>query len=216
MNFLSHYYCHRSASPHFNFGLLFPDFLGIVSRDYKLHAFEKDYRSPDDDFYRGMKHHELADSLWHYHPYFNEKTHQIKALLAAFGMKDKPYRPFFMTHVMLELLLDRQLVLHENAIALSMYESLDEVEQDFVAQLFTKDDLQQKFQAFFQNFRKNRYVLSYADNEMFVYALNRLFSRVNHPHIQTHEKDIFVSELDKIVENDYKQPLDAISNEKIS
>lgn len=216
MNFISHFYCHQNENPEFNFGLLFPDFLGIISRKYKLHQFEADYTGKSQAFLNGIVHHKLADEKWHYNAYFETKTQAIKRILAEFGMADKPYRPFFMTHVMLELLLDRQIVRFEKSVAENMYKSLEAIDASFLKSLFQDEKLTEKFLPFFKNFTENRYTLTYADNEMFVYALNRLFSRVGNPMLNLAETNNFVQRLDLVVENDYINPLHSISNERIS
>jgi hypothetical protein len=216
MNFISHYYCHGGTSHEFNFGLLFPDFLGIVDRNYKLNQFLDDYDGGSTEFILGIKHHQLADELWHYGDYFNEKTNAIKSLLKEYNMVERPFRPFFMTHVMLEILLDRTIVKHERQVAISLYESLEQIDPIFIEGLFKNQEVNMRFQGFFKNFTENRYTLSYANNEKYIYALNRLFARVKHPAIELVETDNFVAQLDEIVSKDYKIPLQEISNERIS
>ncbi len=216
MNFISHFYCHQTDSPYHNFGLHFPDFLGIVNREYKLTQFLTDYQGNCEEFLIGIKNHIRADEIWHSHIYFKEKTEQIKKVLADFEMLEKPYRPFFMTHVMLEILLDRAIILNEQQVAINMYQSLEKCDLNFLKALFVDEKSNDKFNRFFHEFLKNRYTLTYADNEMFIYALNRLFSRVNHPAINIAETDKFVSQLDEIVSKDYTVPLQEISNERIS
>ncbi|MFY0672839.1 MAG: hypothetical protein JXQ87_05520 [Bacteroidia bacterium] len=216
MNFISHFYCHGGLSNEFNFGLLFPDFLGIVDRRYKLNQFLSDYSGGNSEFVLGVKHHQLADELWHYGDYFNQKTEAIKNVLKIHNMVDRPFRPFFMTHVMLELLLDRTIVRQEQEVAISLYESLEKIESKFLDELFNDRVLSSRFRGFFENFTENRYTLSYAYNEKFIYALNRLFERVKHPAIELQETDSFVLQLDEIISKDYKIPLQEISNERIS
>lgn len=216
MNFISHYYCHGGTSHEFNFGLLFPDFLGILDRSYKLNQFLENYHGGNAEFISGIKHHQLADEMWHYGNYFNEKTKEIKKILKNYEMVDKPYRPFFMTHVMLEILLDRTIVIHEKQVAISLYESLEKVDSEFLDSLISQDELKARFSSFFESFTENRYTLSYANNEKFIYALNRLFARVKHPSIELLETDNFVQQLDEVISKDYKLPLKEISNERVS
>lgn len=218
MNFLSHYTVHHNSEPVFNFGLLFPDFLGIISRGYKLKQFKKDFGSKNTHFLNGIAHHELADALWHESIFFREKCAGIKKILNDFGFVDKPFRPFFMSHVMLEILLDRTIVLKEERLTDDMYTSLEAVEKELIENINEIHPATREFGRFFANFRSNRYVFSYGSNEMFIYALNRLFSRVNHPQLifeDDSQRDNFVHKLDTLIIDDYHFILEVIRNERV-
>lgn len=217
MNFISHFYCHeKEGQDLFNFGLVFPDFLGMVSRRHKLRIFLDELKIGDEaaEFVNGIKHHEKADKIWHVHDYFAAKTEAIKNVLAEYNLTKKPYRPFFMTHVMLEILVDRMIVKHEHHKALAMYSSLQRVEDSFVKKLFIDKELSHKFLLFKSSFLEKRYALQYGHNESFIYALNRLFQRVNHPTIEMKEYHKFVKRLDSLVEHDYKTALEDIAKSR--
>lgn len=215
MNFVAHYYCHHSTDPNFNFGLLFPDFLGIVDRKFKLSHFEKQYQGGNQALLLGIAHHKLADSLWHQGTYFVQKTAEMHGLLRFFGLDQPPYRPFFMCHVMLELLIDRHLVRNTPQVAHDMYHALEAVSHDFLGGLFQSSQRAEAFRQFFSKFVANRYTLSYANNEMFVYALNRLFTRAKQPTLPSLQTDTFVERFDELVVQDYLKPLDEIAHAQI-
>jgi len=216
MNFLSHFYVHSRDSHEFNFGLLFPDFLGIVNRNYKLRQFQSDYDGLSKEFEQGIQYHLRADHYWHDCDFFLEKSELIKTVLERFSFNEKPYRPFFMTHVGLEILLDRHIVLNDYEVCNHMYDSLEAVPTDFIRGLFKDSTEAERMLQFFANFTAHRYVFSYANNEMFIYALNRLFSRVKHPNLSfssDKNRDKFVSQLDEVINEDYKSILETIRNE---
>ena len=218
MNFLSHYNVHATESPEFNFGLLFPDFLGIISRGYKLQHFKNDFSGESPNLLLGIAHHELADGLWHQSGFFKDKCDLIKVVLSAYGFYKKPFRPFFMSHVMLEILMDRAIVRESEAHPNKMYDSLEEVGDALIQEISDVHKATSEFGRFFANFRSNRYVFSYSDNEMFIYALNRLFSRVKHPQLvftDRIQRDSFVQELDSLIEKDYHTILEDIRNERV-
>ncbi|MBI3142576.1 MAG: hypothetical protein HYZ16_07100 [Bacteroidetes bacterium] len=215
MNFVAHYYCHHRADNHFNFGLLFPDLLGIMDRKFKLTHFERQYLGGDPALLLGIDHHKLADGLWHNGDYFTKKTAKIHKVLSLYGMDKPPYRPFFMCHVILELLIDRHLVLNMPQVANDMYEDLESINETFLSGLFNSPQRTETFKLFFARFVANRYTLSYASNEMFVYALNRLFSRANQPALPDLQMGIFVEQIDELVVQDYLTPLDEIAHVQI-
>lgn len=216
MNFLSHYQVHSRDVHEFNFGLLFPDFLGILNRDYKLGQYKSDYAGPSNHFVEGLDYHVRADAYWHDCVYFKEKCQLLKDVFTSFGFGERPYRPFFMTHVALELLIDRQLVLKDEAVCENMYHSLANVDSVFLDGLFQQRGETERMLNFLKNFIDRRYVFSYGDNEMFVYALNRLFSRIGHPQLtfsNEENRDTFVYQLDHAVKKDYNTILETISHE---
>ncbi|MGB0430683.1 MAG: hypothetical protein ACPGLV_09435, partial [Bacteroidia bacterium] len=159
MNFISHFYCHRATSPIHNFGLHFPDFIGIVDRNLKLNTYLGGYDLKNQQFLLGIKNHLKADEIWHNHTFFKAKTRLIKEVLKQYGISDKPYRPFFMTHVMLEILLDRAIIRYEKQVAEDMYLSLEKCDDVFLNTLFKDADISKKFMRFFNNFRTKRYAL---------------------------------------------------------
>lgn len=218
MNFLSHHTVHAIENPEFNFGLLFPDFLGIISRSYKLKQFKKDFSKERPSLLLGIAHHELADGIWHESSFFKNKCSLIKSVLASYGFNERPFRPFFMSHVMLEILLDRAIVQASEDHADQMYRSLDAIDTDLIQQISRVNEATAEFGKFFASFRSNRYVFSYADNEMFIYALNRLFSRVHHPQLlfkDNSQRNSFVQELDELIETDYNTIVEDIRNERV-
>ena len=214
MNFLSHYYVHHRSSEYFNFGLLFPDILGGFSRDLKLGIFKSQYNGGNLDFLEGVAHHELADGLWHNHAYFTVKRAEMKEILIKHGLDQLPYRPFFITHIILELLLDRMLLSEKNGLGEAMYNSLEKLPQEFLLGLFEDKEVSESFCLFFQRFLKARFVLNYIDDDKFMISLNQLFTRINQPSIAFSESNKFVQELDQLVRFDYKTVLNEISDQK--
>lgn len=216
MNFLSHYHIHGTEVDEFNFGLLFPDFLGILNRSYKLSQFLHDYAGGIEPFVKGIDYHVRADAYWHGCAYFKDKCQLLKEVFQEYGFGEKPYRPFFMTHVALELLIDRQIVRDQTSLCEKMYASLAQLKQEFLQNLFQEKTETERMLSFLKNFVDNRYVFSYANNEMFVYALNRLFSRVRHPQLafsNEENRDTFVDQLDNAINKDYTHILQTLSNE---
>lgn len=216
MNFLSHYHIHSREEDEFNFGLLFPDFLGIVNRSYKLGQFLNDYSNGSSAFIHGVDYHVRADAYWHSCTYFKEKCQLLKEVFQSHGFGERPYRPFFMTHVALELLIDRQIVRDQYHLGEGMYASLARVEQDFLGSLFLEKAETERMLTFLKKFVEKRYVFLYADNELFVYALNTLFSRIGHPQLafsNAENRDTFVYQLDHAINKDYTHILETISYE---
>lgn len=208
MNFLSHFYLDGSNDHKLNFGLLFPDFLGIIDRSVKVHQLLPEIDEKEESFKHGISLHVRADAIWHNSDYFKFKTELIGDVLRDFEFYEKPYRPFFMTHVMLEILLDRMLLLQKPDLATGMYNSLEGLEKQWIIQLFSNEKLSENMPKFVSNFTDSRYVYKYSDNAHFIYALNRLFKRVGLPgfEFQDHdERDIFVNRLDHCINTDYEE-----------
>ncbi|MCB0736907.1 MAG: hypothetical protein KDC92_05285 [Bacteroidetes bacterium] len=216
MNFLSHYKTDGSQNHQQNFGLLLPDFLGIVNRKLKMHHLLEGAR--ETEVVKGIKLHLRADDYWHSSKFFIQKNELIKKVLIDFDFVEKPYRPFFMTHVILELLLDRALVLQNETLCHNMYGSIEKFERSWLNYLNIDGATVDKLENFVESFIKYRYVFQYANNEQYIYALNRLFQRVRHPELEftsENELNIFVTALDSTIQNDYENIFHEIRNQPI-
>lgn len=174
----------------------------------KVHQLLPEIDEKEESFKHGISLHVRADAIWHNSDYFKFKTELIGDVLRDFEFYEKPYRPFFMTHVMLEILLDRMLLLQKPDLATGMYNSLEGLEKQWIIQLFSNEKLSENMPKFVSNFTDSRYVYKYSDNAHFIYALNRLFKRVGLPgfEFQDHdERDIFVNRLDHCINTDYEE-----------
>jgi len=180
VNFFAHYYFHNKADdPWHNAGLLFPDLLRIFTAGQRIshkdpvflggHEFE--------NLCTGINKHFKADELFHNWQFFETQNHEIALQFRESGLNFS--RDWFLAHIFIELALDHTLVLKNEKCVEQLYFDLKHCEPNGWNNFFEICSLNQseKWNVGLNRFIENRYILSYKDTEMVVYALNRIYQR---------------------------------------
>jgi hypothetical protein len=214
MNFLSHYFFDNIPGNHYyNFGLILPDLLGIYNRKWKFST--KVIPKNDHHFSQinsGALRHLQTDHEFHNSDWFQIKRQEVKALLYKHNLNFSPFRPFFISHILVELILDRVILKKDIETAHHFYTDMDLINDEVIVSLLNKSNFAPagEFISFFNRFRQHRYVFTYADNEKFIFSLNRIFSRVNNPIFEGEFKEILIHlifETEQLINNDlYEAP----------
>lgn len=188
MNFLSHFYFDGLANqPYWNLGLVLPDFMGMVQRGWKIrpHQIPEDAATDDHDrvLVGGIKQHLRMDEFFHGSYFFKENNRLIRNYLASCGIKYPPYRVSFVSHVFLEILMDRILVKQDPSLARQFYQELGNVALDRLKAFFRHYSLtyNAEFDRFINRFLKQQFLFDYAEDEAFFRGLNGVFRRVRQP-----------------------------------
>lgn len=218
MNFLSHYYIDNiDEQVVHNFGLMFPDFMGMCNRG--LHVNKIINQVDNVELMGGIQKHFSLDNLWHHHQVFDALRFKLKQILRQYGFSASPYRPFFITHIIAEIGIDRIIALNEPNKIDQLYKDVAVFEaqhMQVVHFLPTKNKL--RMETFLETFIDAKYVYKYADNESFIYTLNRMFERVNNP-ILKFEKPAqlhnFVKQIDECIQNDFDAIFKSMSKDRI-
>ncbi len=184
MNFLSHYYFDRkNTNPYEVLGIILPDLMKNANKNWNLHPERNEnlYQSlpHQKSILKGWKRHLKVDQLFHNSDFFKHHQHQIKLVLRDI-LKDSPVKPFFIGHISLELLLD-SLLITEKLISVDVfYQHLNAIEKEELDLFLNLNKINDKdqFYKFFTNFKKERYVYSYADESKIAYALRRICMRI--------------------------------------
>lgn len=117
MNFISHFYFDRHVPDSlFAVGVSTPDLLSIYNRSIRLHDRRIQHLTTiagtpeQQQFLHGVLRHFDGDKVFHSSKFFEEETHHLSAVLRqAFGEAQIP-RSFFVSHVLLELIIDKVLI----------------------------------------------------------------------------------------------------------
>ena len=114
MNFLSHYYFERhNQNSNVVIGTILPDLVKNAEKEWNLFPqkneklFNKDLQL--NSLLEGWKRHLEVDIIFHSSDFFNEQMAKLKQLLLPI-LKNSPVRPFFLSHIGVELVLDHLLV----------------------------------------------------------------------------------------------------------
>ncbi|QNL49433.1 hypothetical protein H8S90_22330 [Olivibacter sp. SDN3] len=180
MNFLSHFYFERKKNnPERTLGSILPDLLRNMDREIRIfpekHAeiYVKDAKLLN--IFRGWRRHIETDRVFHNNVFFIDKTRQLKAHLTPVVI-DTPIRTSFLSHIALELLLDRLLLkdswLHEN----DFYEQLGDVDEKKLVEFLNLSGVEDasSFVFFFKSFIADKYLGTYRNMEQVSYALDQV------------------------------------------
>jgi acyl carrier protein phosphodiesterase len=194
MNFIAHYYLDRNhPSAYFQLGTFFPDLLRFSHPKIKAHHIEQRGDAQSRHVFEGIQKHLAMDKVFHQSSYFQEKTKLLRDLLVEQGFQSKGIRVSFLAHIATEILFDRILMLDNSKLGSSFYSSLNTIEHAPVHALLHHQEAYRAdvFEAHFDRFRTNRWLLSYVETEHVFYALNRICERLGTPGFTPHDYQDF-------------------------
>jgi hypothetical protein len=191
MNFLSHYYFDRDGTNCYHtLGTVLPDLLKNADKTIVLHPEKLHHVNASVNcIVTGWNKHLAVDRYFHSSDFFLSHSHQLKKLLAPV-IEGSPVKPFFLGHIALELILDNLLITTNKITAHSFYEHMmgcdKEIIQEFLTAAGLKDST--RFFRFFEGFKKDGYLHTYAETTQIAYALKRICMRVwENPFTPAHE-----------------------------
>ncbi len=191
MNFLSHYYFDRGEADNYHIlGTILPDLLKNADKTIVLHP-EK-LRHADEDInsiISGWNKHLAVDKYFHSSEFFLEHSHQLKLLLAPV-IEGSPVKPFFLGHIGVELILDNLLLTTHKIDVHHFYDHLKGCSNDKIEGFLNFAGLHDstRFFRFFEGFKRDSYLHTYAETQQIAYALKRICMRVwNDPFTSRHE-----------------------------
>lgn len=218
MNFLSHFYFERQVNdPHRALGSVLPDLLRNMDREIRLFP-EKNVALFIDDKHtsqmlKGWCRHLATDRFFHNNIFFLEKTRQLKAHLSPVVL-NTPIRASFLSHIALEILLDRLLLkdswLHEN----DFYSQLQDVDRESLSTFLRLAGLQDTavFISFFNAFISDRYLGTYREMAKVTYALDQVCKKF-WPQGLNEDKKVQLTEALNTYEEDLAHNYKSIFNE---
>ncbi len=201
MNFLSHYYFDRNVTDcYFILGTVLPDLLKNADKTVVLHPEKLQHPSNKkvNSLISGWNKHLEVDRHFHSSDFFKTHSHQLKkALLPA--IQGSPVKPFFLGHIAVELILDNLLITTGKLSVNSFYTHLSSCTHSALQEFFDMAGLKDPsiFLRYFEKFKKDQYLHTYAEPNQITYALKRICMRVwQDPFTPQHEAG-----MTKIIEN---------------
>ena len=187
MNYLAHGR-HYTHDPYFLAGTAAPDWLSVIDRRMRLRSKTVTHFTTAADpqlaaFARGVMQHHADDDWFHQQRAFVELslqfTLQIRDLLAP----DDGFRPSFVGHILVELLMDSCLDEDHPQLLPSYYAALQQLDPDLLQRhinaLATKQtDL---LATFIPRFQTERFLADYRDNARLLHRLNQVMRRAKLP-----------------------------------
>lgn len=182
MNFLSHYYFDKDTNPYQILGSVLPDLFKNATK-IRLHP-EKNpsafLANPKvSKILMGWNNHLAVDKYFHNSTFFFENTARIKIDIKPM-LEESLFRPSFLAHITLELILDHLLLTQQIVHVDAFYTALQNVEEEVIEEFLTISGVidSRDFMRFFTSFMKSRYLFKYEQTASISYALNQICMRV--------------------------------------
>jgi len=185
MNFLSHYYFDRHTSNCYHvLGTVLPDLIKNADKTTTIHPEKLSYPAGAAQHIRNGWHKHLeVDRHFHNSDFFKTHSHQLKLVLRP-AIEGSPAKPFFLGHIALELILDNLLLTTGQLTADGFYEHLGSCEHEAITDFLGRSGMSNPtaFIQFFEKFKHNQYLHTYAKDGQVAYALKRICMRIwNNP-----------------------------------
>ncbi|WDF56645.1 hypothetical protein [Mucilaginibacter sp. KACC 22063] len=181
MNFLSHFYFDRDTDNcYLVLGTVLPDLLKNADKTLVLHPEKLSHPDPQiNSIIHGWQKHLEVDKHFHSSDYFKHHSHQLKLNLLP-ALQGSPVKPFFLGHVASELILDNLLLTTDTVNVADFYGHLGGCDDEIIYRFLSFSGMPnpEKFLRFFDNFKCNQYLYSYAETSQVAYALKRICMRV--------------------------------------
>ncbi len=189
MNYLAHGWRY-SDEPYVLAGTAAPDWLSVIDRKTRLRSRTAAEFVADPDpivaaIARGIVQHHIDDGWFHATPAFTELSLQFAVEIREMLPGDEGFRPSFLGHIIVELLLDRALTEVEPTRLDHYYAALAQLDtaqvENVISRLATRpvDSLA----ALIPRFINERFLYDYLDDSRLLMRLNHVMRRVGLPQL---------------------------------
>jgi len=186
MNFLTHYALDReSPSSYFTVGVAIPDLLPVAGRNLRL-PYKKmldmgieNAHSEQDWMTQGIIRHFHTDQIFHESRFFHSERALILPYLKKLFVHAPEQKYFFLTHVLVELYLDRILLSKDPELGKAYYSHFHNIQPQQTLdwlELLTEKNFSPLLKTL-SIFRDSAFLLDYTRDDAFYYALKRTVLR---------------------------------------
>jgi hypothetical protein len=189
MNYLAHGW-RFSDEPYVLAGTAAPDWLSVIDRKIRLRSRTAANYVADTDpivaaVARGVVQHHADDAWFHALPAFNELSLAFAVEIRDALPGDEGFRPSFLGHILVELLLDSALVEESPERLDNYYAALSALDPGAVEQainrLATRPD--NRIASLIPRFTAERFLYDYRDDTRLLMRLNHIMRRVGLPQL---------------------------------
>jgi hypothetical protein len=195
------YFAHGRAfvdDPYFLAGTAVPDWLNVSDRGVRVrskhaapHAAASDRRLAA--LAAGIVQHHGDDGWFHETRAFHEACWFLTRLVRDVLPQDEGFRPSFLGHILVEILLDAQLIAEQPERLEAYYRALEHVDAAFVQQAVNQmaPRPSERLAWLVPLFRDERFLWDYAQDDTLLFRLNQVMRRVKLPPLPESLADIF-------------------------
>lgn len=188
MNYLAHAWSflrHGDADPYELAGVAVPDWLGVAARRTKCRSRDAAPHLRSDDrrlaaLSRGVCRHHADDAWFHDSPTFGELSLAFAKTLREELGESTSMRPWFLGHILVELLLDDELARREPGLLDWYYEIIARADATWVASHVARMSGREvgRLADFIGRYVEVRFLADYRDDGPLVMRLNQVMGRV--------------------------------------
>jgi len=191
MNYLAHGW-RFADDPYFLAGTAAPDWLSVIDRKIRLRSrTASEHTSHPDSIVAavacGIVQHHVDDAWFHSTPAFNGLSLQFAVEIRDRLPGDEGFRPSFLGHILVELLLDRALAEDDPRRLEAYYRALSALHttstEQAISQLATRPV--NRIAALIPRFISERFLYDYLDDSRLLIRLNHVMHRVGLPQLPT-------------------------------
>lgn len=185
------YFAHGRAfldDPYVLAGTAVPDWLSVVNRRIRTRGKRAELFLQDQDprvaaIARGIVRHHRDDQWFHQTRAFAELSLQLTREIRELLSPDDSFRPSFLGHILVELLLDAALIAEEPERLDDYYQAVDAIDPYVVAEAVNRIATRPTgMLAFFiERFSAERFLYDYAEDAKLLVRLNHVMRRVGLP-----------------------------------
>ena len=199
MNYLAHGW-RFAGEPYVLAGTAAPDWLSVINRKIRVRSkvaaeFLFDADPVVAAVAAGVVQHHTDDAWFHATPAFNELSLTFAVEIRDCLPGDEGFRPTFLGHILVELLLDRALAEDDPSRLDNYYSALSALDpalsESAISRLATQPAPQ--VATLIPRFIAERFLYDYLDDTKLLIRLNHVMRRVNLPQIPSSLADLFPS-----------------------
>ena len=220
MHFLSHYYYELPAkSPLFVAALGIPDLTPGFSKLYNS-AIKNSVIPNNEDLkqiHAGILSHYEADKAFHNLPKFIDLMAKTTQAFLTEGLNRERLRLSVISHVAVELMIDRQILIENEQIGHDYYTLINAANEDLISayfDAFSQEEGKRKFLIRFRGFKERRFLFLFNDIEKIVMGLSRIYEGATKTSFTDDEKSRFFGALNNI-DSTIRYSWKEILNEKV-
>ena len=210
MNYFAHG-CRFLDDPYMLAGTAAPDWLSVADRGVRARSVRAAPLVRHDDrcvaaVARGVVQHHHDDAWFHQSDAFNELSWQLTQSCRAALPKDEGFRPSFLGHILVELLLDSALIAADPRRLDRYYTAMQSVEPlvveravNQIAAVPTK-----RLAWFIKRFCQERFLYDYADDAKLLFRLNQVMHRVKLPALPAAVTPVLAAAREKVASRQHE------------
>lgn len=200
MNYLSHFYHELPVNdPYFVAGVILPDILSNYSyrnaEVVKLHVNK--LIAPDSNaqaaLQRGVKKHYEVDAFFHESTFFHNNTSAITKVLSGLDFACFEKRMYAISHVLLEIMLDRKILLEDKGSCDIFYALLQDVNPNEIEILMSKNSNASNpalVASHFKGFREAQFIYDYTNDMRLEQIMNSINKRLGNKPFNENDKEL--------------------------